>query len=176
MKTIQLTKGLVALVDDKDYEELSKYKWYAHWNKLGKTYVARRTAHDGKKTIGIRMHRQIMGVTDPRIQIDHANACTLDNRRENLRVTTNSGNERNKRKRKGCASKYKGVSLNRDKWRARISIPTLSGFGDGKRLELGSFDREIDAALAYDKAAKIHHSVFAKLNFAENQNELRKLA
>ena len=165
MKVIPLTKGLVALVDDEDFEELSKHSWYAHWNKMGKTYVARRTVHSGKKTTGMRMHRQIMGVTDPRIQVDHANFCTLDNRRENLRVTTNSGNERNKHKRKGCISKYKGIDLKRGKWRARINIPSISGFGRGIRTDLGTYENEIDAAKAYDDAAKIHYGVFAKLNF-----------
>jgi hypothetical protein len=59
MKDIKLTKGLVALVDDCDFEELSKFKWYARRNK-GLYYAERDTSKDGKR-MHIRMHRQIMG-------------------------------------------------------------------------------------------------------------------
>lgn len=178
MKVIELTRGMVALIDDRDFEELSKYSWHAHFNKTNGTYVARRIIHLGKKSKGVRMHRQIMGVTNPKIQVDHINLDTLDNRRSNLRLATNGNNECNKRKQPECSSIYKGVCWRKSssKWRARINIPNSSGVGHGKRVELGSFSDQVEAAIAYDEAAKIHYGEFAKLNFPEGiPYESRKL-
>ena len=76
--------------------------------------------------------------------VDHININKLDNRIENLRVATCSQNTRNQNKKKNCSSKYRGVSLENNKWRAQISI-------DGKKKHLGSFDNEEEAAKAYKK-------------------------
>lgn len=155
MKLIPLTRGQSALVDDEDFEELLKYSWQA--NKFFR--VSRRTP--GKrcdKRHYISMHRYIMGVSDPKVQIDHIDGNPLNNQRNNLRIATNSQNQQNRRKHLKCSSKYKGVSLDkrRGKWSSYIRIDKLKF--------LGYFHSEIEAAKAYNEAAKKYFGEFAKLN------------
>lgn len=94
--------------------------------------------------------------------VDHIDGNILNNSIENLRAATASSNMMNSRKTtKPTASKYKGVLKgNKDNWRARITL-------QGTRFNLGTFINELDAALAYDKAAKELFGEFAKLNFPE---------
>lgn len=156
MKLISLTRGKQALVDNEDFEELSKYSWQA--NKFFR--VSRRTS--GKRCDErhyISMHRYIMGVTDPKVLIDHIDGNTLNNQRSNLRISTNSQNQQNRRKQLKCSSKYKGVSLDKrkEKWSSYIRI--------NKKLKfLGYFHSETEAAQAYNEAAKKYFGEFAKLN------------
>ena len=42
---------------------------------------------------------------------------------------------------------------------------------DGRRLSLGYFAFEEDAAHAYDEAAREHHGEFAQLNFPETPSD-----
>lgn len=96
--------------------------------------------------------------------VDHINHDTLDNRRQNLRVVTRRQNQANMRKcSKATSSKYKGVSWDksRNKWMAALG-PKVEG--KTRRIHLGRFDREEDAALAYNKGASALFGVFAKLN------------
>lgn len=159
MKTIPLNKGMVALVDDEDFEELSKYKWHAHFVKTDGKYRARRVFMIKRQNYHMKMHRQIMGVTDPKIQVDHKNRDTLDNRRENLRICNENQNQQNKKKHENCSSKYKGVILRESgKWRVRISIPS------GKRIQLGEYIHEVDAGTAYNLAAFELFGEFARFN------------
>lgn len=154
MKEIQLTGGLHAFVDDEDYEELNKKSWYAHSDSREKTYAA--TKSEGKVTY---MHRIIMG--NPDDKVDHINGNGLDNRRENLRISTSQENARNiKKTKKPRSSKYKGVTkmLGKKRWKAHISI-------SDKDVHLGYFDSEEEAARAYDDAAKKEFGDFKNLNF-----------
>jgi hypothetical protein len=47
-----------------------------------------------------------------------------------------------------------------NRWRARIRV-------NGKRISLGLFKDEIEAAKAYDRAARKYHGEFASLNFPD---------
>jgi HNH endonuclease len=90
--------------------------------------------------------------------IDHIDTNRRNNNIENLREATNIQNSYNKRKQKGLTSQYKGVYLSQGKyWQSSIMY-------NGKRIYLGLFATEKDAALAYNDAAKIHHGQFANLN------------
>ena len=109
------------------------------------------------------MHRQILHPPG-HLVVDHINHNGLDNRKANLRHATRVQNNRNRLiiKRKGASSKYKGVSWRKRKkrWHARIHV-------NGRYKFLGYFKEEINAAKAYDKAAKKYHKEFASLNFPD---------
>ena len=161
-KKIELTKGQVALVDAEDYDELSKYKWHARPSPQGVFYAQRAQLKaeyaDNKRKI-TQMHRQIMGVTDPDMYIDHINHNTLDNRKSNLRKCNSSQNQMNSKPEKGSSSKYLGVSLGYGgKFRVSISV-------DGVTVDGGYFKCEIEAAKARDALSKKHFGEFAYLNF-----------
>jgi len=118
------------------------------------------------------MHRVIMRAPKG-VMCDHRNHNGLDNRKSNLRLCTSAQNQYNKKPKKDCASKYKGVVRRKDckKWRAKIGFK-------GKRIHLGYFDDEMDAAMAYDDKAIELFGEFAYLNFPERielRNWIRKI-
>lgn len=135
MKTpieIQLTRGLVALVDADDYEWLNKLKWCA--KKSRNTFYAER-CH------GVQMHSQI--ITIPKgMQCDHIDGNGLNNQRSNLRAVSVRVNSQNRHIKK--TSKYPGIFWHKacGKWNARIRV-------GHRRISIGNFENEIDAANAY---------------------------
>jgi hypothetical protein len=165
MKEIPLTQGKVALVDDADYDWLMQWKWWYVKGPNGKLgYAQRMETVFIRERVKVRMHRLIMGVAGE-IQVDHINGNTLDNQRINLRLATNAQNCQNAQKRKDAIrSKYKGVSLKHPGYPRPWSVEIKA---NKKRIRVGSFAAEIDAAKAYDAAALIHHGQFARLNFPE---------
>ena len=162
---IPLTQGKVALVDDEDFEWLSKFKWYAA--KARNTYYAKRKVPSDKKgkQKTIFMHRAILRrhyglfLTDKQ-ETDHRDWNGLNNRKANLRICTTAENLQNQRPQYRSKSKYKGISRPKDmkKWRACIQI-------NGKQIHLGYFDDEIEAAKIYDHKAKELFGEFAHTNF-----------
>lgn len=165
MKEIKLTQGYVALVDDADFDLLNRWKWQVsvssrpNYDRIC-VYRAHYAAQAKRKNI--YMHRQILGVTDSKIHVDHIDHDCLNNQRSNLRSCTNSQNLMNTRKRKNGTSKYKGVSwFKRDSnWRAQITIR-------GKNTSIGYYSNQETAALAYNEAARLHFGEFACLNVIE---------
>lgn len=158
MRQIELTQGKVGLVDDNDYAGLNQVRWCAHKNQ-GSWYAVRsspRGSIAGKHTI--LMHRVILDAK-PSQDIDHIDGNGLNNQRGNLRFCTDSENQCNSKKRRGCSSQYKGVAWNRGngKWMAYIRVL-------GKRIHLGYFEEEEDAAKVYDAAAVEHFRQFARPN------------
>lgn len=109
-----------------------------------------------------KMHRLVMSVKDPTILVDRINGNRLDNRRSNLRLVTSSENRLNRKKKTIIDSKWKGVSKSGFKWRAHIAYKNINTY-------LGTFETAIDAAKAYNLAAKILHGPFASLNEVENE-------
>jgi len=167
MREIQLTQGQVALVDDQDYEYLNQWKWCAIWSDHTRSFYAMRVSCDRGQRVTIQMHRLILGITDPRIKVDHRDSNTLNNQWLNLRVCNNRQNQQNTRKRSNCSSQYKGVSWDRktSRWKSQIQIPSESAVGT--KVHLGYFNLEVDAAYAYNEAAHKHFGEFAHLNRIE---------
>jgi len=159
-RRIPLTRGKFAVVDPEDYPRLVRYKWYAH--KSPHTFYAVRSLTNGKKLPrkNSYMHHLVIDIP-PGLFCDHINHNGLDNRKANLRLATLAQNIRHRRKFKiPSRSGYKGVDwvARQRKWRARITI-------NRRRIYLGSFKNQIQAAEAYDKAAEKYHGRFAVLNF-----------
>lgn len=106
------------------------------------------------------LHRVVMDAPKE-LHVDHINHDKFDCRRSNLRLATNNQNMFNKRPKPG--KKYKGVSLItrllkfRKKWQAKIHV-------SGKSICLGHYATELEAAMAYNEAAKKHFGEFAWLN------------
>lgn len=161
MKTLKLTKGYAALLDDLDYEKAKNFSWNAHMvyrkrdHSIVKVYAAGR---DKGRTARL-LHRFILGITDPAVEVDHEDGNGLNCQRYNLRVCTTQQNRQSKN-RHGLSG-LKGVSFHKPtgKWRARIFL--------GKEFSLGLFSDPLEAACAYDMAAVKCFGEFALCNFAK---------
>jgi len=163
MRTIKLTQGKVAFIDDQDYPLIIDHKWYAHrihniW--YAKTHVRKSTGEPTK----LSMHQLILNVL-PGFEIDHINHDGLDNRKHNLRIVTCQQNQFNQKRHRRNSSRFKGVSWHSRwrRWQARVQF-------NHKRYHLGYFDNEQDAARAYNKAASRLFGKFACLNKIEERN------
>jgi hypothetical protein len=142
MKKVPLTQGEFALVDDEDFEEVSKFKWRLlrlRGPGEDRMYAARSIKGGGT----VLMHRWITGAEKGEV-VDHVDRSTLNNTRGNLRRTTQALNCLNRAGwKKRTSSRFKGVFASSDgKW---------TTYFRGKYL--GVFAAEEDAAAAYDEAA-----------------------
>ena len=165
MKEISLTQGQVTLVDDEDYNKLVGHKWCAWWNHSTRSFYAVRNQYvDGKRRI-VYMARIITDAQSGQ-DVDHRNHNTLDNRHSNLRACTRSENMCNQRKQPGHSSIFKGVYWHkqRGKWAVHIGRRGHSRY-------IGIFINEIDAAKAYDAAARCRFGEFASTNFPEDASD-----
>ena len=156
MMEILLTKGKVALVDDEDYERISRRKWFAYLNK--KVWYAGRKAkggHGSRPTI--QMHREILNL-GPGQMTDHKDGDGLNNTRTNLRLCTIDQNNQHRTTPPG-PSGFRGVQqFSTHGWRAEISYCD-------KRIRMSPFRSPVEAARAYDQKARELHGDFAVLNF-----------
>lgn len=161
MKEINLTKNKIALVDDDDFEKLSKFKWYAHKSRTI-FYAERHINSNGKRTT-IRMHRFLMEVPKEK-EVDHIDGNGLNNQKSNLRICSRQENLRNQKLSVRNKSGFKGVSWSSrtKKWVSQIGI-TINKKETIKNL--GYFKSKEEAAKTYDNAAKELFGEFAKLNF-----------
>jgi hypothetical protein len=165
VRTVQLGKGKSTLVDEADWLIVSQLTWYAvrsdrkpatgpeHW-------YAR---HSISKTPGqpmrcIYLHRHLIAAPTG-MHVDHRNGDGLDNRRENIRLCTKTENKRNVRTSWG-ASKFKGVCFDKTRgtWKAHLMSK------DRRRIHIGRFPTEIEAAQAYDEAVIREYGEFACTN------------
>jgi len=160
MKTILLTRGHYAIVDDDDYGRLNQYKWYAFRDRNRYWRAVRNKKRINEKRGKELMSRRIMNAPIGMV-VDHLNGDTLDNRKENLRFCKQSVNTQNQHSTWGL-SKFKGVDWdnNRKKWRVRITK-------EKKVYHIGVYDTEMEAANAYDEKAKELFGEFAHLNMAK---------
>lgn len=144
MRELILSNGETTLLDDCDYEELSKFAWSrAGCNRIS---YAMRTVN--KATI--YMHRVIAaraGLNVEGAEVDHKDGNGLNNQRENLQILTTSQNQQKARAHIDGTSGERGVNWcgTAKKWIVRLKR-------NGVRLNIGSFDTLEEAVAARDRA------------------------
>lgn len=155
MKEIKLrgknSNGRYALVSDEDYESVSTCKWFVN-NVGGLSYAV-----TYKNNSGILMHRFILNPHSSAI-IDHKDRNPLNNQRDNLRLCTQSQNQKNRKPNINSSSAFKGITKTQQgKWRVRVTI-------DGVRTNFGTFSDEIEAVKMYDRVAKKYYGEYGYIN------------
>lgn len=174
MKTINLTQGHVALVDDDDYDYLMQWKWqlnniYRKKEKSKYVYAGRKTwikkqpRNQSRKVVF--MHRVIMDAPINMV-VDHIDHNGLNNQKNNLRVCSPTQNKHNRLP--SGKSKYLGVHIFFHKTTSGTYRYIRSAIKiSGKMKHLGVFKTEEEAAMAYDVVAKEQYGEFANLNFKD---------
>lgn len=161
MRTISTSNNFKVKVDKEDFDYLNQFSWFAN---IEKRSIGKRVADRGYRYKIRRMHRLIMNCPCG-LTIDHKNGNTLDNRKINLRICSIRENNLNKPKiQKQTSSKYKGVSWQKKekKWYSSIK-------SNYKSYNLGLYEKEIDAAKAYDNKALELFGKFANINFSKKK-------
>ena len=149
--TITLKNGRQFQIDEQDWEKVKRIKWNVHIMKKGYKYVYTFQKLNGKWKM-IYLHRVIMNCSEF-LFADHINGDTLDNRRSNLRLSTNKQNQWNQKRIRGIVP-YKGVTFENGSFRSRVRI-------NGKKKSLGQFETAIEASNAYNKASLEFHGFYS---------------
>jgi hypothetical protein len=169
MKEIQLSRGRVAVVDDEDFKDLSRWNWC--WCPNRKGYAVRRLhLREGRGRGTVAMAREIMKAPKG-MMVDHKNGNTLDNRRDNLRLATHHQNQMNTGLRITNTSGFKGVAWDKrgQAWRVMMNVKK-------KMTYLGRYRSKRTAAMIYDLWADDIFGEFANTNFKVVASSRRKAA
>lgn len=136
---IELTKNQFCLIDVEDADELEKKSWHSSWDRKCKQFRAKGT--------NVYMHRLLIGNSECRF-VDHRNRNTLDNRKSNLRLATNSENCANVGIRRNSSTGYRGVTFisTRNAYKAT--------FFRGKQYFLGYFPTAQMASITIENKLK----------------------
>lgn len=156
MKIIKLSKGQETIIDDDDFERVSKYKWHAAFS--GIRYYAARTIKVNRKTKRIYLHHFILNTKS---LVDHKNGNSLDNRKENLEESNYSKNGRNRHKIRNKTG-FVGVTYKPkiNKFYASITI-------NNRVVHLGNFETAVEAAKIRDLKATELFGNNIQLNFPD---------
>lgn len=151
--TIPLSRGYETVLDKADMPLVNGYKWCAIRVRT-RVYAARKGTTDDSL---VYLHRVIVGS-----MVVHKDGDGLNNRRANLIPLPGRASQSKGRKRTPTSSRFLGVYWDRQKrrWVAAIT-------NNRTRVFLGRHASEVDAAKAYDAAAREHFHEFVLLNFPE---------
>lgn len=167
-RKLNVVPGL--MLDPTDISVIERHMWKVSDN----GYVVAKIRLGGGKGIGsgklmqLYLHRFLMSPPSGMV-VDHINGNKLDNRRENLRVVTNSANCHNR----PFAPLLANVSANRNKngsiasWQARVHV-------GGRTSNLG-YCRNICDAIALVKRWRSHNSVELISSLTQHQQKAKAL-
>jgi hypothetical protein len=154
VKEIRVSADQVLLVDAEDYERVKDLAWAVrHTGGFRKPHV---------KAGNVILARLVLGLTDPAMKVFHRNGNFLDCRKANLQMETQGIVNHRTDKEWPKTSRYRGVhwEADRRKWRAVI-------YHMGRRVRLGRYDTEIEAARAYDEKARELYGALAHPNLVD---------
>lgn len=147
------TPGHFALVDNADFADLQRFRWYLRKGK--NTNYAFRWDRELKRAVALHQHLMPL---PPGKCVDHINRNGLDCQRSNMRESTPSLNRANARKRHN-ATGYQGVQQHGSStWTGHIEC-------QGILYSASRFPTPEDAARWYDEMAIRLFGEFAVLNF-----------
>jgi hypothetical protein len=141
-----------ALVDDEDYEAVTakrRGRGPARWSLDSDGYAVRSTWRDGRR-VGLKLHRLVLGLTDPALEADHISGDKLDNRRQNLRPATCAQNQQNRTR-----SPMRNVWWNPKRGRFAVTLKV-----DGRGRTIGHY-KHADEAIEAARAARRRYLPYA---------------
>ncbi len=163
MKTIPLTKGQHAIVDNEDYLKASKIKWHASANK--NKFYAKNQSTD--------LHRFVFGKIPTGYILTFLNGNSLDCRKSNLKLVRKKGSKNNS----GVTPK-KVVKIHSGNPSHAIGADLSKFVGvvhdvryaakyvdaNGREYNFGKYDTPEQAALEYNKGIRaLQHSIVEKI-------------
>ena len=138
-------KNYDVLLDPEDEEKYGHWIWHVIPQTVNRTKFRVRGYLKGKGNQNKRqyLHRVVLNISDPNIEIDHINGNTLDNRKENLRSLNRHHNQGNRQqKNRNNSTGFLGVTRQHGKFIAQIFI-------DWACIRIGKFDTAEEASAAY---------------------------
>ena len=149
-------ENLWVIIDLDDFDKIINfpYTWYAKYSVNAKGYYACASQYipELKHARTVLMHQFIMGIdrTAREFNVDHQNHNTLDNRKENLRITNVPNNSKNREKRNNNnKSGYRNVCWDKSykQWKVQLQVngknAILGMFPEGKLEEAGKFAEQM---------------------------------
>ena len=163
-KEVPLQNGMIAIIDDEDYERVNQYRWAARTdenNSVLKIY------NSSEIRTTISLNRFILNLENEQ-KVIHKDGDELNFTKTNLIVVDQAIVSRKRRGNKNSSSKYKGVSLHSQtgKWKAQINA-------NGSVKHLGLFESESKAALTYNEAAIKYFGEYAYQNVIGEDNSAK---
>ena len=157
MQLLPIKDGGFTLINDWIYDIVRQWTWRLDVDGYPRTAIS----INGKRC-RTHLHHFVMGKPFGLWEVDHKDHDKLNNLKSNLRWCTHRQNNYNRMAAVGGASVFKGVhwDARKNRWGVRLKM-------GGYRKRFGRYRTEIEAALAYDAAAKEYHGGFAYLNFPE---------
>lgn len=161
MKKIFFKKEGFTIVDDEDFERLSKYTWFVNDGYVKRSVYIGMDEKGRSKTKTILLHREIMNVRSSSVCVDHINMDKLDNRKENLRIANKSENGCNRGKNKNNTTGYKGVYfIKRKDYKTKKYEAYI--VKNRKKIVIGRYKTAEEASFERNKFAKQIHGEFAR--------------
>ena len=152
MQQIQLTQGMIAVVDDEDHERFSHFRWFYRGERGGNQGYAVRHGKKTDATTTVYMHREVVGQVPPGHETIFLNFDRLDCRRENLRVVTKDQARQHHRVRKDCQAGHKGMHFNH-----LANTYSVDILVDGRMKRIGTFYSQKEAIEEYKKAERRYY-------------------
>ncbi len=147
-------------VDPEDAWILAEGGWNVYVQKWGGAVMRVR---NGKTQM---LHRVVLGLTDPRVLVDHINGDPLDCRKSNMRRCKHGENRRNRGEQRNNKTGFKGVRQEKSgRFRAGVRH-------EGKRYDCGLFDTAEEAFEAYKKKAAELHGEFVCFKYGEKSRKM----